>query len=302
MLHGLIQINKSPGISSHAVVEEIRHIFKMKKVGHFGTLDPLASGLLLIGLGNATKFFDFYIKKKKVYSGKIIFGYSTTTYDAEGDPTTEKKEIDLNTIDIKALLSEFTGKQMQMPPIYSAKKFKGKPMYQYARENKEDQVDIKSVPVEVYTFKGNIVNQNTLWFRTETSSGTYIRSLAHDIGKRVGVGAYLDELVREGVGEFFLENAFSIEEIEKHVTEGNIGNVVTPIEILLPEFSKIIVTPGGRDSVLNGQHILPGDVAKIIPVENNENFRIFDDEGKLLAIACKDPKLIRFKPYIVFPN
>jgi tRNA pseudouridine55 synthase len=305
-VHGLILVDKPPNITSYAIVDKVKKLFKIKKAGHFGTLDPVAKGLLLIGLGNATKFFDFYIKKRKLYSGKIAFGYATTTYDIEGEPLAEQKPVDLDQIDITAMLAGFTGKQMQMPPIYSAKKFKGRPLYKYARENKAKDIDLKPVEVEIFFLKGKIVDETTLWFKAETSSGTYIRSLAHDMGQKLGVGAYLKELVREGVGEFHLDNAFTPEELTAHVKSGEISKVVTPIEALLPEFPKIIVGPGGRKAVLNGMPLLPGDVAKIIPPENqnktSEHFRLFDDRGKLLAIARKDPKLMRFKPYIVFPN
>jgi tRNA pseudouridine55 synthase len=305
-VHGLILVNKPPNITSYAVVDQVKKLFKIKKVGHFGTLDPVAKGLLLIGLGNATKFFDFYIKKRKLYSGKIAFGYATTTYDSEGEPLAEQKPIDLNKIDIDALLAGFTGKQIQMPPIYSAKKFKGRPLYKYARENKAANIDLKPVEVEIFFLEGRVVNETMLWFKAETSSGTYIRSLAHDMGQKLGVGAYLKELVREGVGEFSLENAYKPEQLAAHVKSGEISKVVTPIEALLPEFPKIIVGPGGSKAVLNGMPLLPGDVAKIITPKNqsktSEHFRLFNDEGKLLAIARKDPKLMRFKPSIVFPN
>lgn len=306
MIHGLILVNKQKHMTSHTVVDRLRKLLKVKKAGHFGTLDPLAEGLLLIGIGNATKFFDFYIKKKKQYSGKIAFGYATTTYDTEGEGISEKKEIDLGRIDIPALLSRFTGKQLQTPPIYSAKKFKGKPLYKYARENKEAEIQLKPANIEIFSLKGNVLDNETLWFEAITSSGTYIRSLAHDIGGAVGTGAHLGELIREGVGEFHLKDAFTLEELNRRVESGDISGVVTPIEALLPEFSKIIVNQGGRTGILNGQPLLPGDIMKIFTVDkknnNTETFRLFDDEGKLLAIARKDPKLMRFKPYIVFPN
>lgn len=302
MIHGLVLVNKPKNITSHTVVENIRKLFRVKKVGHFGTLDPLAEGLLLIGMGNATKFFNFYIEKKKLYSGRIKFGYATTTYDAEGDPLWGKKEVNLDQIDIPALLSRFKGKQVQTPPIYSAKKFKGKPLYKYARQKKEGEVEIKPVDIEIFFLKGKVVDKETLWFEALTSSGTYIRSLAHDMGEIVGVGAYLDELTRLAVGEFHLKDAFTLEELTRHVEAFEISKVVTPIEVLLPEFPKIIVTHGGRKGILNGMPLLPEDILKIMATENTENFRIFDDEGKLLAIARKDEKLMRFKPYIVFPN
>lgn len=309
MIHGLILVNKSKPVTSHTVVDDIRKLFKVKKAGHFGTLDPLAEGLLLIGMGNATKFFNFYIKKKKLYSGEIRFGYATTTYDTEGEPLGEKKEIDLHGIDIPALLARFTGKQVQVPPIYSAKKFKGKPLYKYARQNIDIDVEIKPVNIEVFTLKGDVVDNETLRFEALTSSGTYIRSLAHDIGQAVGTGAHLGELKREGVGEFHLKDAFTMEELAGYAGSDDISKVVTPIEALLPEFPKIIVNQGGRNGVLNGHPLLPRDIVKVMNAvpdnnnkNNNENFRLFDDEGKLLAIAQKDPKLMRFKPYIVFPE
>lgn len=305
-VHGLILVDKPPHITSYTIVDKVKKLFKIKKVGHFGTLDPVAKGLLLIGLGNATKFFDFYIKKRKLYSGKIAFGHATTTYDIEGEPLSEHNPIDLNKIDINTLLAGFTGRQMQMPPIYSAKKFKGRPLYKYARENKAGDIDVKPAEVEIFFLEGKVVDETTLWFKAETSSGTYIRSLAHDMGQKLKVGAYLKELVREGVGEFHLENAFTPEELTAHVKTGKISKIVIPIEALLPEFPKIIVGHGGRRAVLNGMPLLPGDVTKIIPPKNknktSDYFRLFDDKGKLLAIARKDTKLMQFKPYIVFPN
>jgi tRNA pseudouridine55 synthase len=300
MIHGLVLVNKSKNITSHTVVEKVRKLFKEKKAGHFGTLDPLAEGLLLIGMGNATKFFNFYMKKKKLYSGIIKFGYATTTYDSEGSPLSDKKETDLNRVDVPALLSRFTGKQLQTPPIYSAKKLNGKPLYKYARNNQE--VEIKPAEIEIFSLKGKTLDKESLWFEALTSSGTYIRSLAHDIGQVVGPGAYLGELKREGVGEFHLKDAFTLEELARHFKDSGISRVVTPIEALLPEFSKIIVNQGGRQGVLNGMPLLPRDILKVFSTDNKENFRLFDDEGKLLAIARKDEKLMRFKPYIVFPG
>lgn len=300
MIHGLILVNKPVNVTSHTIVDRIRKLFRVKKAGHFGTLDPLAEGLLLIGVGHATKFFDLYIKKRKLYSGTIRFGTATTTYDTEGDAVGEEREINLEQVDIEALMDRFRGKQMQTPPIYSAKKFKGKPMYKYARQNKE--VVLKPVPVEIYFLKGKVLDPRTLWFQAETSAGTYIRSLAHDMGQKTGSGAHLASLKRESVGEFHLDNSYTPEQLAQYAAEDNPAAVVTPIEALLPEFPKIIVGPAGRKAVMNGMFLLPRDVVKVMTTDNEETFRLFDDQGKLLAIAKKDPKLMRFKPYIVFPH
>lgn len=300
MIHGLIVINKPQNITSHDVVDKVRKLFRIKKVGHFGTLDPMAEGILLIGMGKATKFFNFYMQKKKLYAGKIKFGFATTTYDCEGTPVSEKTAVDLTGIDITALMSGFTGKISQTPPIYSAKKVSGKPLYKYARARQE--VEIKPVQVEIFSLTGKVLDKETLAFEAETSSGTYIRSLAHDMGQRLGVGAYLDQLTRVRIGEFGLQNAVTLEQMSQEVQAGNISAVVTPIEALLPEFPKIILNQGGRKAVLNG--VAPGvkEILKMMSMERRENYRLFDEEGKLLAIAKKDDKSMRFRPYIVFPD
>jgi len=300
MISGLIAINKPKNISSHSIVENIRKLFNTKKVGHFGTLDPMAEGLLLVGIGKATRFFDFYMKKKKLYSGIIKFGFSTSTYDMEGIPTSKKKEIDLTKIDVNSFLLNFTGEILQVPPIYSAKKYKGKPSYKYARENKK--IELKPVKVNVYSLKGEIVNKNRLYFEALTSSGTYVRSIAHDLGQKIGVGAYLEELKRERIGEFELDKSVSIEELVKSNNFMNITDFVIPIEKLLPEFSKIIVNQMGRSAVLNGMPLLAKDVIKIFPSESDIYFRLFDEHGKLLSISQKEENKTRFKSKIVFPD
>lgn len=300
MISGLVVINKAKNISSHAVVEKIRTCFKTEKVGHFGTLDPLAEGILLIGIGKATKFFEFYNQKKKLYSGKIKFGFATTTFDQEGTPLSEKKNIDLNKIEINSILTDFTGEILQVPPIYSAKKFKGKPLYKYARAKKK--IEPKPVKVHIYDLKWEIVDSETLGFEALTSAGTYIRSLAHDIGKRVGTGAYLAELRREKIGEFDCSSAISSSDLSEDTDPSILKKHVFPIETLLPEFPKIIINEAGKRGVVNGMALEPKDIIKIFPSESTSLFRLFDEEGKLLAIAKKDEKVRKFNPSIVFPD
>jgi len=299
MIHGLIAVNKEKGISSHALVAKIRCLYKTKKAGHFGTLDPTATGLLLIALGQATRFFDFYVKQDKLYSGLIRFGYATSTYDSEGKPREAKREVDLQKIDLETLLAGFRGKQMQLPPAFSAKKFKGKPLYTYARRQQE--VPIAPVAVTIYELTGRALDRETLEFRALTSSGTYIRSLAHDLGQKVGVGAYLLELKRERIGSFNLEQAKTLGEIEALAEAGNALQAVIPIEMLLDEYPKMIVSQSGRRCICNGMALKAADVLKIFPAPNTAYFRIFDDEGKLLAIAQKEPQAMSFKPYLVIP-
>jgi tRNA pseudouridine55 synthase len=300
MIHGLIVVNKDKGITSHTVVERIRRLFGTKKAGHFGTLDPQATGVMLVALGQATRFFDFYVKQEKLYTGLIRFGFATTTYDSEGSPQSAKQAIDLFQIDLEALLAQFRGAQMQLPPIFSAKKFKGKPLYKYARRNQA--VDIKPASVNIHRLTGRVIDSETLEFAALTSAGTYIRSLAHDLGQKVGVGAYLLELKREMIGAFTLQQARTLGEIEALCAAGNALQAVIPIEMLLNEYPKMIVNPVGRRCICNGMALKASDVLKIFSAPNTAYFRIFDDEGKLLAIAEKEPQTMSFKSSLVFPE
>jgi len=300
MIHGLIAVNKEKGISSHALVARVRRLFQTKKAGHFGTLDPTATGLLLIALGQATRFFDFYVKQDKLYSGLIRFGFATSTYDSEGKPQEARQDVDLLAIDLETLLAGFRGPQLQMPPAFSAKKFKGKPLYTYARRQQE--VPINAVQVSIHELTGHAVDHETLAFRALTSSGTYIRSLAHDLGRKVGVGAYLLELKRERIGSFGLEQARTLAEIETLAEASNALQAVIPIESLLDEYPKMIVSQTGRRCICNGMVLKAADIQKIFPAPNTAFFRIFDDEGKLLALAQKEPLTMSFRPYLVIPG
>jgi tRNA pseudouridine55 synthase len=300
MIHGLIVVNKEKGVTSHTVVERIRRLYGTKKAGHFGTLDPQATGVILIALGQATRFFDFYVKLEKLYTGLIRFGFATSTYDSEGEPQGAKQGIDLFRIDLEALLAQFRGAQMQLPPMFSAKKFKGRPLYKYARRHQE--VTVKPAAVNIHQLTGRVIDHETMEFAALTSAGTYIRSLAHDLGQKAGVGAFLLELKRERIGAFTLQQALTLGEIEALAAAGNALRAVTPIEMLLGEFPKMIVNPAGRRCICNGMVLKASDVLKIFPGVSNDYFRIFDDAGKLLAIAEKEPQAMSFKSAMVFPE
>ncbi|MBN2345579.1 MAG: tRNA pseudouridine(55) synthase TruB, partial [Candidatus Aminicenantes bacterium] len=226
MIHGLIAVHKEKGVSSHDVVARVRRLFHTRKAGHFGTLDPNATGLLLVALGQATRFFDFYVKQDKFYSGLIRFGYATTTYDGEGTPLGTKAAIDLRETDLEALLAGFRGRLLQEPPAFSAKKFKGRPLYTYAR--RRQPVRVPPVEVTIHELSGRVVDGETLEFRARTSSGTYIRSLAHDLGQKLGCGAFLLELKRERIGSFHLEQALTLEQAESLVAAGKTLQAVVP--------------------------------------------------------------------------
>jgi len=300
MIHGLLPCDKERGISSFATVEKARRLLHVKKAGHFGTLDPMATGLLLIGLGHVTKFFDLFLKKEKTYSGVIRLGYATTTFDQEGEPTCEPRPVALERIDLAALEKRFSGPQEQLPPRYSAKKYRGEPLYAYARRGEE--APIKTQQIVVHEFHLEPRPPDSLFFRIRSSSGTYIRSLANDIGEFLGTGGHLAELVRERVGEYTLDQAHSLPAIAAAAAAGQAEQLVIPIESLLPEFAKVIVSPGGRRAVTQGMDLKPGDILKIYPSTDPARFRIFDETGKLLALATREPGRPVFRPLMVFPE
>jgi len=229
--------------------------------------------------------------------GIIKFGYSTDTYDLEGERNSEIKSTNLNLLDLDTIIKRFIGKQMQLPPIYSAKKYKGKPMYKYARADKE--VIRKPSEIEVYSFDYEILDKENLKFKITVSAGTYIRTIADDLGKKTGLGAHLIKLVREEVGEFKLSDSISYDLIETCDVE-NIKKHIIDFNNLLPELSSIIVTGDIEKGVLNGREVKGIDTLKINLSENKEIFKILNKDRKILALSRKDLLLNLFKPFLVF--
>lgn len=209
----VILIDKDLHASSFNVVYKLRKITGIKKIGHAGTLDPLATGLLIICTGKKTKEISHFQELKKVYSGKIILGKRTASMDAETDVVEEHDTSDITLEKIISVKEAFVGKIEQTPPMYSAVKHKGKSLYKYARKGVE--IERNSRPVEIYDFEiFNYVNPE-IHFRISCSKGTYIRVIANDLGEKLGCGGYLKELRREAIGQYDVDDAFTIKEFEK---------------------------------------------------------------------------------------
>src|SRR3954453_23999678 len=201
-MNGVLIIDKPAGLTSHDVVNRLRRILHERSVGHLGTLDPMATGVLPMVVGNLTRLAQFYLKAGKSYEGVIRFGFATDTYDAEGEPAGPPQAVVLSLDQVKSFASGLTGVIEQMPPSFSAKKIQGVPAYKLARKNKE--VALKPVQVEVKEFEILNVDNDRAAFRVRVGSGTYVRSLAHDMGMKLGCGAHLESLRRTSVGEFTL--------------------------------------------------------------------------------------------------
>ena len=204
-MNGILTIDKPEGMTSHDVVQTIRKKFGTSKVGHFGTLDPMATGVLPVALGKATRLGQFMSGAPKIYDGTMRFGFATNTYDREGSPITEEQPFSGHIGNIEDVMRSLTGTVDQVPPPFSAKKIGGVPSYKMARRNRA--VEIAPSRVHIEEFEMIKLDGPLMTFRVVCSPGTYIRSLAHDLGKRLGCGAHLTALRRTQSGEFRIEDA-----------------------------------------------------------------------------------------------
>src|SRR6202140_2215429 len=197
---GALVIDKPKGKTSHDVVDAVRHLAGFRQIGHLGTLDPLATGVLVLLLGRATRLVQFYAGRRKRYTAGFRFGFATDTYDSDGEAQGTDAPAALDRAALENLANERIGRFPQMPPSFSAKKVKGRPAYELAR--KKQPVELKSVDVELFEFQLNEIDGSIARFSIECSSGTYIRSLAHEMGQKLGCAAHLAEITRTAVGEF----------------------------------------------------------------------------------------------------
>jgi tRNA pseudouridine55 synthase len=304
-MDGLILVDKPQGITSHDVVARIRSILGWQQVGHFGTLDPLATGLLLVAVGSATRLFPCYSKHDKVYSGEMRLGFSTDTYDAQGKPSSEESVRLPDRGTLVEAMKKFIGPLEQVPPPYSAKKVDGKPLYKWARAKKT--VRLRASPVVVYAFDLRDYSPPHIRFDVHCASGTYVRSLVHDLGQALGCGAHLVGLRRLAVGAYGIREALSLEKIDKLAREGNQKGFLLPLESLLPETPKAVLSEAGCRRLQKGSP-LPADlVLKVIPAEPHsgpaaecsEAYRLFSREGRFLALAKPVEGTKAFLPFLV---
>lgn len=309
---GALVINKPKGRTSHDMVDAVRHLVGFRQIGHLGTLDPLATGVLVLLLGKATRLVRFYTGRRKRYTAGFRFGFATNTYDSEGEAQGPDTAPELDRDQLERFAAESMGKFAQMPPQFSAKKVKGRPAYELARQNVEFQ--LKPADVELFEYRLMGIEGSVARFTIECSSGTYVRSLAHDMGKRLGCGAHLTEISRTAVGEFSIEQAMAIEEVAESARAGKLKDLVIPLENLLANYPRANVLPilekrvrhGGKFNVMVSQ-VQPGHVdlppGATTHLDSDAvgppRLRVFSQENKLLAIAeAVVPRT--YQPVVVF--
>ncbi len=301
-MNGVLLIDKPPGFTSHDVVAYTRRLLQIKKVGHLGTLDPLASGLLVLCLGKATRLARFMSGWNKVYIGIVRLSHATTTYDLEGKPLGKPIAVTAEKEEIISLLSGFKGHIQQLPPKFSAKKVKGKPVHRYARQG--ISVEVEAVEVEIYDIKLLKLLPDQLWLKVNCSAGTYIRSLAHDIGQALGCGGYLYYLRRVRFGSFSLADALPMDQIFRLQQKGKLEQKIIPIEVLFPELPAITVDSQGVQKLLHGRRLSREECQGEIPVPaERDYYKALNSESKLLAVGrfvkTEDSSGEEFQPEVV---
>jgi tRNA pseudouridine55 synthase len=276
-IDGVFLLNKPLGLSSNQALKKIQWLFNAKKAGHTGTLDPMASGLLPICIGEATKFSNRLLEANKTYIATVQLGLTTTTGDQEGEVVSQK-EVVLKPNQLQETLQKFTGDITQIPPMFSALKFEGKPLYEYARQGIE--IERKPRPVTIYDIKLNKIEESIVILEVICSKGTYIRTLAEDIGHALGCGAHLKGLERTQTGNFQLPDALTIEALEA-MSMASREKTLLPVDALLEGLSSIELTVTETEAIKKGQAI---DFIS----ENDNELRLYGASGQFLGVGQPD--------------
>jgi len=302
-LNGVIIIDKPAGMTSHDVVHRARRILNQRSIGHLGTLDPMATGVLPLVIGSFTRLAQFYLSSEKTYEGTIRFGFSTDTYDAEGEPTSTPATVRLSWEEVEALVPRFSGVIAQTPPPFSAKKIKGVPAYKLAR--KQQEVRLEPVQVEIKQLEILSVDVDRASFRACVGSGTYMRSIAHDIGQALGCGAHLESLRRTSVAEFSAAEAHTLEELTAAAgntapsENGQLHGELEEFETLFVHPRKLLpALPSVTADEMATAQIRNGRTVNLPEMSRARQVKVFSGQRDLIAIATRVAGTL-FHPKIV---
>ena len=295
MINGVINVYKEKGFTSHDVVAKLRGIVKQKKIGHTGTLDPDATGVLPVCLGNATKLCDMLTDKSKEYVTTMRLGFCTDTQDISGE-VLSTKEVCVSEEMVRGAVASFVGKYDQIPPMYSALKINGKKLYELAREGIE--VERKARSIEIFEIEILDISLPDVTMRVHCSKGTYIRTLCHDIGEKLGCFGTMVKLERTKVAGFLLKNAYKLSEIEAIVREDKIGEILTSTEDMFEYMSVRVATPYEK-LLLNGNPIYLNQIVERIRIGDKEQVKVYVKDKFCAIYQCDEQKNI-LKPVKMF--
>jgi len=273
-MNGILLVDKPEGFTSHDVVAKLRGILGQRRIGHSGTLDPMATGLLAIFLGRATRAVQFAEGQVKTYDGALRLGLVTDTQDITGT-VLSRQEHDVTEDNLKAVFGEFTGEQKQIPPMYSAVKKDGKKLYELARKGKEVEREPRNITVYSLEYRGK--REDDFLFRVKCSKGTYVRTLCHDIGQALGVGGVLSELRRVEAGQFSIDKAHTLREISGMAEQGRAEELLLPVDSLFEEYPPLTVDGGAEAKCRCGARF---------PVKAEDGFyRVYGGSGEFLMLG-----------------
>jgi len=296
MPEGILNLNKQPGPTSHDVVSHVRKLTGIRRVGHAGTLDPLAAGVLLVCIGRATRVAEYLMAGHKVYRARVRLGISTDTYDAEGMVTSEAA-VEVHRAQVEAALSSFRGVIAQVPPVYSAIKHQGTPLHRLARRGVAvEQIPLKARQVEILRLELTAWEPPECTLDVTCSPGTYVRALAHDLGQALGCGAHLSGLTRLASGRFCVEDAVTLEEFAEIAAQGRWGASLHPIDAALARFRPLYVDADAARRLCSGQPIssLSGEAV------DDQLARAYGPDRVFLALVAYDPEANVWRPRKVF--
>lgn len=282
MINGILNIYKEKGYTSHDVVACLRKITAQRKIGHTGTLDPDAEGVLPVCLGRATKVCGMLTDTDKTYEAVLLLGKTTDTQDISGNIINEKDTEDISGDKAKECIKSFIGEYNQIPPMYSALKVGGKKLYELAREGKT--VERKSRKVHIYGIQIKEISIPRVCMEIDCSKGTYVRTLCNDIGEKIGTGGCMESLLRTKVGRFQIKESVRLNEVEEAVKAGELSRLLLPLDAVFTELEKAVVKEDAAFLAYNGNPLLEEQVFINGDKMNGQKFRIYDKEGRFIGI------------------
>jgi tRNA pseudouridine55 synthase len=297
-ISGIFNIDKPAGRTSFQVVSLVRRLSGVRRVGHAGTLDPSATGVLVVCLGQATRLVEYMMEATKVYRAEVRLGITTDTLDATGTPLSQADPSNVDRRQVEEALTAFVGEIDQVPPMFSALKYNGEPLYRYARAQR--QVERQARRVTIHRLHLLAFQPPLATIEVECGKGTYIRALAHDLGQQLGCGAHLAALARLRVGPFTLDDACSLPQLEAAFQEDRWQSLLHPTDAALPSWPAVTLSEPQETAVRFGQCLAADSLEPAQAVENDQLCRAYSPRGQLMAILRYDAAALLWRPVKVF--
>ncbi len=310
MYHGVINVYKEPGFTSHDVVAKLRGILKQKKIGHTGTLDPAACGVLPVCLGQGTRIADMLTEKKKTYEAVLLLGQETDTQDTTGE-VLARCPVNVSEEEVRRTAASFIGPQKQVPPMYSALKVEGKKLYELARAGKEVERPARDIQIDELTM--NWIQLPRVGMTVTCSKGTYIRTLCYDLGKALGCGGCMEKLTRTRVERFLIQDSLTLSQIETLRDENRVEEIILPIEAMF-DGPRAIANEAGNKKLINGNPVAAEDFAFILREDGQAEplapealpktglVRVYSADRKFLGLYEYEERRRFWKPKKMFPT